>query len=77
MKSMRKEPGERYKTASEMREAILPYFTEQAKSATEKTVSLKTAESGKKKSKLVPILGAAVLLIIISSLVYKFLPSDK
>jgi len=77
LKSLEKEPGNRFQTALDMKKAILPFMTEQDRIETQKTVSIKTAKEERKRSRIIPLIGVLGALIIAVILIIKLLPSNE
>ncbi len=77
LKSMEKNPGDRFQTALEMKKAVHPFYKEQDGIETQKTVSVKTVEKEKKRSKLILLLSALGAVIAAVILIYTFMPSDE
>lgn len=77
LKSLEKEPGDRYHTALEMKKAMIPFVVKQESLETQKTVAVETGSDEKKKSNLVPILGVIGVLIVVAVLLIIFWPSGE
>lgn len=78
LKSLQKKPENRFKSASEMQEALTTLCKEQKKVPTDETAALAAYEATGKKSKRLPIVAAVVIIIALASFsIYKFLLSER
>lgn len=80
MKSISKEPSQRYQSASEMREALLPLMDGPKKLADEKTedlISTEPKKHKKSKSKLPKLIGVLFIAVVVIAAVIYFIPDGS